>query len=594
MLRGRSGNMNLIKKLLPFLKPHVRRLTIGLIGMAVFTALSLLPPLVMRFLVNDIIQPKAWDLLVPAVILLTAVPLLSVGLQFGNTWLIRRSGYGVVRDLRLAIYKKIFSLSTNFHQENASGLLVNRLMDDVNAIMRLITGETVTLFIDVIVFICSVTIVFVLSPILALILLGMLFLYVFAYRFFARRIRASSTSFRYVYDRISERLEETVTGVRHVRIYNREPWENEVFLGRTNDSLKHAMETRINSVSLSTICNMIAGFGSAAITIVGSYFVLKGRLAYGDVFAINSYIWMALNPAIRLTNVAAQMTETFVSVRRIFDILDTDPMIASEPDAPELERGLGGVEYKDVHFRYVPNIPLYDGLSLAVKPGMSVALVGQTGCGKTTFTQLLMRHWNIQQGQILIDGHDISKVDLMSLRRNFGVVLQDPIVFDGTLAENIAYGVPNATRKQVEDAARVAEIYDLATKLNDGFDTVIGTTGVKLSVGEKQRLSIARAIIKDPVILIMDEATSSLDSESEALIQKALARILKGRTSFIVAHRLSTITSADMIVVMDSGKIVETGKHAELMEIEQGTYRQLYEELRGSVKGSAETSGATS
>jgi subfamily B ATP-binding cassette protein MsbA len=555
----------------------------GLVGMAALTGLSLLPPLVMRYLVNEIIQPKAWELLIPVIIVLIGVPLLSAIVQFGNTWLIRLAGYGLVRDLRLKIYEKVFSLSTNYHQENAAGLLVNRLMDDVNAIMRLITGETVTLFIDIVVFICSVTIVFVLSPVLGLILVGMLGIYVFAYRFFARRIRSSSTSFRFVYDRISERLEETVAGVRHVRIYNREPWENEVFLGRTNESLKHAMDSRINSVSLSTICNMIAGFGSAAITIVGSFFVLKGNLAYGDVFAINSYIWMALNPAIRLTNVAAQMTETFVSVRRIFEILDTKPMVQSEPGAPELVRGRGKVEYKDVYFRYTPDIPLYEGLSLDVAPGMSVALVGHTGCGKTTFTQLLMRHWNIQGGQILVDGHDISKVDLMSLRSIFGVVLQDPIVFDGTLAENIAYGVPGATRSDVENAAKVAEIYDLAMKLQDGFDTFIGTTGVKLSVGEKQRLSIARAILKDPVILIMDEATSSLDSESEALIQKALAKILKGRTSFIVAHRLSTITSADMIVVMDSGKIVEKGTHPELMEIENGKYRQLYEELRGSV-----------
>ena len=557
--------------------------------MGVLTGLSLVPPLVMRYLVNDVIQPKAWDLLIPVIILLISIPVSSVLVQFANTWLIRLSGYKLVHDVRMAIYRKVFSLSTNFHQENSSGLLVNRLMEDVSAIMRLVTGETVTLLIDVIIFICSVSIVFVLSPVLALILIGMLVLYVMAYRFFARRIRNSSTSFRFVYDRIYERLEETVTGVRHVRIYNREPWENEVFLGRTNESLKFSTETRINSVSLSTICNMIAGFGSAAIVIVGAYFVLKGRLTYGDVFAISRYIWMALNPAIRLTNVAAQMTETFVSVRRIFEILDTEPMITSPSGAPRMARGRGKVEFRDVHFRYTPDIPLYQGLSLEVEPGMSVALVGQTGCGKTTFTQLLMRHWNIQGGQILIDGNDISKVDLMSLRKHFGVVLQDPIVFDGTLAENIAYGVSGATRNQVESAARVAEIYDLAMKLPAGFDTVIGTTGIKLSVGEKQRLSIARAILKDPVILIMDEATSSLDSESEALIQKALARILQGRTSFIVAHRLSTITSADMIVVMDTGRIVEKGRHPELMQIENGTYRQLYEELRGSVtEGEAE------
>ena len=576
--------MELLKKLLPYIKPQAKRLIIGLVGMGVFTGLSLFPPLVMRYLVNDVIQLKAWEYLLPVIIVLVAVPVLSVAIQFGNTWIIRLAGYNLIRDVRLAIYRKVFSLSMNYHQENASGLLVNRLMDDVTAIMRLVTGETVTLFIDVIVFVCSVTIVFFLSPVLGSILCGMLVVYVFAYRFFARRIRNASTSFRFIYDRISERLEETVTGVRHVRIYNREPWENEVFLDRTSESLRYSTESRVNSVSLSTICNMIAGFGSAAITIVGSFFVLRGTLQYGDIFAIGSYIWMALNPAIRLTNVAAQMSETFVSVRRIFEILDTEPAVKSAPDAPMLTRGEGRVEYRDVYFSYVPDIPLYKGLNLRVDPGMSVALVGHTGCGKTTFTSLLMRHWDIQNGQILVDGTDISTVDLESLRRYFGVVLQDPVIFDGTMAENISYGIRDVSRGQIEDAARVAEIYDMTMRLPEGFDSQIGTTGIKLSVGEKQRLSIARAIIKDPVILIMDEATSSLDSESEALIQKALKKILKSRTSFIVAHRLSTITSVDMIVVMDAGEIVEKGRHHELMNIENGTYRQLYEELRGSVE----------
>ncbi len=575
--------MNLPKKLLPFLKPHIRPLVVGMIGMGVFTVLSLLPPLLIRSLVNDVVEPKAWQLLAPLVGVIVLVPVTYNLLQFGNTWIIRRSGYKLIRDIRMRIYEKIFSLSMNFHQDRSSGLLVNRLMDDVNALMQLVTGDTFHLFIDAIVFIFSITIVSTLSPLLAGVLVVIIVLYVLAYRHFAKRIRRSTTTFRRYYDRITERLEETVAGVRHVRIYNRELWENDQFLDRTNESLRHAMSSRLNSVSLSTVCTMIAGFGSAAIAVTGAYFVLRGRLKYGDVFAINSYIWMALNPAIRFTSVAAQLTETFVSVRRIWEILDEKPLVESKPGAMELPRGAGAVEFDNVVFSYTHDIPLYRGLSLSVAPGMSVALVGHTGCGKTTLTSLLMRHWDIQGGSIRIDGYDIRDVSLESLRKIFGVVLQDPVVFDGTLAENIAYGLRNATTEQIEEAARVAEIYDLAMKLPDGFDTVIGTTGVKLSVGEKQRLSIARAIIKDPVILIMDEATSSLDSESEALIQKALSRILHQRTSFIVAHRLSTITSADMIVVMDAGAIVEQGTHRELMRIENGRYRRLYEELRGSV-----------
>ena len=579
--------MSLYRRIIPFLKPHAKQLLLGLVGMAVFTLLTLLPPLFLRYLVNDVIQPKAWNLLLPVIVLIISVPLLSAAIQFWNGIIIHSAGYRFILDVRLAIYRKIFSLSMTFHQENSAGLLVNRLMDDVNAVMQLVTGNTVTLIINLIVFVFSVSIVFTLSVPIAFILIGILIMYVFAYRFFAKRIKAATTSFRSYYDRINERLEETVAGVRHVRIFNRELYENDQFLIRTSESLRHATAGRLNSVSLSTVCTAIAGLGSAAISSVGAYYVLQGRLQYGDIFAISSYIWMALNPAIALTTIAGQLSETFVSVRRIAEILSEEPAIKSAPGAPDFVPGAGRVEFRDVRFSYVPDVPLYHGLSLEVEAGMTVALVGHTGCGKTTFTSLLMRYWDIQGGEILIDGQNIRGVTIETLRKQFGVVLQDPVVFDGTIKENITYGYRNAPMARIEEAARAAEIYNSIMRLPDGFDTVIGTEGVKLSVGEKQRLSIARAIIKDPLILIMDEATSSLDSESEALIQKALSTVLHGRTSFVVAHRLSTITSADMIVVMDAGAIVEKGTHAELMAVDGGHYRQLYEELQGKRRTAA-------
>ena len=550
--------------------------------MCLFTAVSLIPPMLIRYLINEIIQPKAWDLLIPVIILIILVPTTAVVIQFVNTFIIRQSGYKFITDIRTTLYSKIFSLSLAYHQDYSAGLLVNRLMDDVNYLMRLITGDTVTLIIDLIVFIFSVTIVFSLSPAIGLILTGIVVTYVFTYRFYAKKIKNSSSSYRFIYDRISERLEETTSGARHVRIYNKEIWENDQFLDRTAKSLRHALSSRMSSVSLSTICNMIAGFGSASISTIGTYFVLKGDLLYGDLFAIGIYIWMALNPAIRLTNIAGQMSETFVSVKRIMNILDEKPDISSMPDALPIKKGKGGVEFRNVNFSYVPETTLYENLSLKINPGSSVALVGHTGCGKTTLTSLLMRYWDIQKGEILIDEMNIKQAELTSLRRLFGVVLQDPVVFNGTIAENIAYGYTNASMEEIIQAAKVAEIYDMVLKYPDGFNTLIGSIGIKLSVGEKQRISIARAIIKDPLILIMDEATSSLDSESESLIQKALDKILKNRTSFIVAHRLSTITSADMIVVMDAGKIVERGVHNDLISIPNGHYQKLYKELQGS------------
>lgn len=560
---------------------------VGLLGMGLFTGLTLAQPLLMRFLFNDVVEVNRWELLPVVVLLIAAAPFVASGLQFLNQRIIMRAGYGLISDVRLDMYEKMLALPMKFHQDHSSGVLVNRMMDDVSMIQRLITGDTVTLFIDVIVFGVAMAVVFAIAPILGGVLLLTLILYVLAYRGFAGRIRSRSSSYRRMQDSISERLQETIAGVRHVRIFNRELLENTSFVARTEQSLEHALHSRLGSVGLGTACTFIAGFGSAVVMIVGLLEVLRGNLQYGDVFAVNTFVWMALNPAIRITNMAGQLTETFVSVRRVVEVLDEVANIRSKPDAPVLTRGAGEVEFDDVHFAYTPETPLYRGLDLKVAPGSTVALVGHTGCGKTTLTTLLMRHWDVQKGAIRIDGQNISEVDLRSLRRIFGVVLQDPVVFDGTLGENIAYGWHDAPEALIDDAAQAAELGDLVSKLPDGYDTLIGTHGIKLSVGEKQRVSIARAILKDPIILIMDEATSSLDSESEALIQRALERVLRGRTSFVVAHRLSTITKADSIVVMDSGAIIEQGTHEDLMRIVGGHYRRLYEELRGQARDPA-------
>jgi len=552
--------------------------------MSLFTGLTLAQPLLMRYLFNDVVEAGQWQMLGRVVLLIAAAPLLAAFFQFINRRIIMRAGYGLVSDMRLEMYERVLGLSLKYHQDNSSGIVVNRLMDDVSMIQRLIAGDTVTLFIDVIIFGVALAVVFTIDVALGAILVVTLTLYVFAYRSFAGRIRTRSTSYRRMQDGISERLQETISGVKHVRIFNRELLENTNFVTRTEQSLEHALQSRFGTVGLSTVCTFIAGFGSAAVTILGLFRVLEGSLQYGDIFAVNQFVWMALNPAIRITNMAGQLTETFVSVRRVLEVLDEEPTVSPNEDAPPIRVDEGLVEFDQVDFSYVPSAPLYRDLTLTVPAGSTVALVGHTGCGKTTLTTLLMRHWDIQGGEIRIDGQDIAEVNLRSLRRQFGVVLQDPVVFDGTLSENIAYGVPDPDEAAILEAAEAAELGNLLERLPDGLATEVGTHGIKLSVGEKQRISIARAIVRDPLILIMDEATSSLDSESEALIQRALERVLKGRTSFVVAHRLSTIIGADSIVVMDSGRIVERGRHEELMQVPGGHYRKLYEELRGQAQ----------
>jgi ABC-type multidrug transport system fused ATPase/permease subunit len=410
-------------------------------------------------------------------------------------------------------------------------------------------------------------------------LFGMLAMYVVVYRIFSPRIWRATWRSRALYDEIGGRLQETVAGVRQVRIYNRESAETESLVERTATSLDRAFATGVSAVSLSTACQAIAGFGSTLIVFLGARHVISGDMSYGDLLAFNQYLWFVINPTVNLTNVGGMMSEVMVSAARVSEILAAEPKVRSKPGAVRISGGKGLVEIRDVCFSYVKGEPVIRNISLTVEPGMAVALVGPTGCGKTTLTSLIMRHWDVDSGAILVDGWDVRDVDLGSLRRLVGVVPQSPVLFEGTLAENIAYGRPDAPRGDIEEAARTAELAELVRSLPDGLDTVLGTRGVKLSVGEKQRVAIARAVATDPRILIMDEATSALDSESEALIQKSLARVLKGRTSFIIAHRLSTVTRCDLIAVMEAGRIVETGSHAELLAREGGLYRELYRRL---------------
>ncbi len=577
--------MHRLRELYRFIRPFRGRIIAALIGMVVFTLLNVLPPLLMRYLVDKVLQPRNWPLLLPVLSAIVGVPLLTVAIRFVNMQLLFLTGRRLLANVRVAMFSRAMNLSMRFHGSISSGALVGRLMDDVNRLQRLLTGETVHMIIDTIVFVFSIAVTFTISWKLATILCCTIVLYAAVYKTFSARIRRATESFRLTFDQIAGRLQETLTAVRMVRIYNREQSEHELFLDRTREGLNLAFRSALASTSLSVISTGIAGYGSTVITGYGAWLVLRGEMTYGDLHAFNSYVWMASMPAIRLTTIAGQLNETLVSLERVLHITRQEPDIRSAPGAPALTRGPGAVELRDVQFGYSPDTPLYQDLSLTVPAGTTVALVGPTGCGKTTLTSLLMRFWDVQGGSVLVDGVDVRSVRLESLRAQFGVVLQDPVLFDGTLAENIAYGRPEARRDEIVAAAQAAEIAQLADSLPRGYDTVIGSSGVKLSVGEKQRVSIARAILKNPAILIMDEATSSLDSNSEALIQKALERVLRGRTSFVVAHRLSTIRNAQLIVVMQAGRIVSRGTHEQLMAEEGGLYRALYEQMLGQNSG---------
>lgn len=570
--------------LLPLIRPYYPYVAGALAITIVLTVLGLLPPLIMRALIDRVFTAGEWQLIVPLVGAHALVPVMSGFISFGNTLVISYTGRRLVFDMRTRMYRHLLRLSMKFHGDMSSGAVMSRLMSDVNMVQGLITGNTITMVTDIVSFAFAVVVTFSLNWKMAIILWTILPLYVVNYKFFVKRIRRANVAYRRTMDRIAGTLQERISGTRRVRAFVREQDETETFLADTQEGLKYSMQGTVQSVTFSTASRLTWGIGSTVLYITGTWFALRGEMTYGSVTAFMAYAGQVIGPALRFTELANQFEQVMVSVERIFEVLDTEPDIVEKPDAVELPRAAGHVEFDHVQFGYLPDQPVLHDIDLDIPAGTMVALVGHTGCGKTTITTLLMRLWDIQQGAIRIDGHDIRDVTLRSLRRQIGVVLQDPVLFNATIADNLRYGIPGAPIERVMEVAKAAELHETIENLPDGYDTEIGGgSGIKLSVGEKQRLSIARAIITDPAILIMDEATSSLDSESEALIQKALEKVMENRTSMVIAHRLSTIVEADIIIVMEAGNVIEMGSHSDLVS-QGGHYADLYNQQHGALE----------
>jgi len=547
----------------------------------VYTAVALTPPLAVRFFINHIQDKKEWHVATLAICLIAFIPLWLAIQGLLNRWVISALGQRLVVDLRTGLYRHVLGLSMQFHGESGAGPLMNKLMTDVGIVQNLLTGETLGILSNIVALLFSLIVMFLFNWKLTLVVLVMVVLYTVNYTKLVKRIRSANLELREVMDQVTGRLQERLAGVRLVKTYTREHDETAAFLASTERALQFGMRSSMLSVSLGVTANLISGLGSTVVWCGSLWFVLHGQMHYGDMLAMDTYVWQAIGPAVSLTMVAGSITQALVSLDRILEVMQQQPDIVDRPNAYDLPEAQGDLQMQEVVFGYVEHQPLFDHFNLHLPAGKMTALVGHTGCGKTSVTSLLMRLWDVQEGSITLDGHDIRNLTLRSLRRHMGVVPQEPVVFECTVHDNIAYGMPEATAEQVEEAARAAQIHDYITGLPKGYATWLGKDGAKPSVGQKQRISIARAILRKPAVLILDEATSSLDSESELAIQEALKVVLRGRTSVVVAHRLSTIVEADQIVAMDKGKIVEMGTHDELMLIEGGYYRKLYEELKG-------------
>jgi ATP-binding cassette subfamily B protein len=607
----------LLRRVWGYAKPYRLKVLGLLTTIFAITGLSLIPPLLYRDLIDNAIINANTNRLNWLALGMIGVPLLSAAIGFGQRYLSATIGEGLIADLRNALFNHMQRMGLRFFTHTKTGALISRLNNDVVGAQRALTGTFINIVTNIVTVVATVSIMFTLEWRLTLLSIAIVPLFLAPTRRVGRKLRHIRRQSMELNARMNVLMQETlnIDGALLVKLFGRQTDEGGRFCRRSTAvadiGVRSAMVGRWFFMGL----GLISAVGTAMVFWLGGHMILRGVFTVGTIVAFGAYLTQLYGPLSSISNAHVEFATSMVSFERVFEVLDLPVEIRDKPDAITLPDVSGEVTFDDVSFSYTadghgasglsddngdrqtaaraPAASITDeqpgrqmaleAVSFAIKPGELAALVGPSGAGKTTITYLLPRLYDPTAGTIRLDGHDLRDVSQVSLAKAIGMVTQEPYLFNDTLVANLLYAAPHASPSEIEAACRTANIHDFIAGLPDGYDTVVGARGYRLSGGEKQRIAIARVILKNPRILVLDEATSSLDSQSEALIQEALERIMKGRTSLVIAHRLSTILDADVILVLDHGRIVEKAHrlksrsaHEQLLE-QEGLYARLYQ-----------------
>ncbi|MEY4131073.1 MAG: hypothetical protein RLZZ31_1197 [Actinomycetota bacterium] len=606
-VKGKSVGRRTIRRVFSFARPYRVAITLFVVVIVLQAMLGLVAPLAFREIINSAIPDGNYALLHILSACVVGAAVASAGLSFFERFYSSRIGEGLIFDLRVKLFDHVSGMPIGFFTRTQTGALMSRLNNDVIGAQRAVTTTLGSVVSNVVIVSVTLTTMFILEW--RLTFLGLLVLPIFIIP--AKRVgRRLSSITRRGFDlnasmntQMTERF--NVSGALLVKLFGNRKRETQEFSQRAGEVRDIGVKSAIYSRTFLIALSLVGAIGTALVYWLGGQLVISEAITLGTLVALAALITRIYDPLTALSNARVDIMTALVSFDRVFEVLDMKNPLTDAPDAVDLENAKGAIEFDDVTFCYPsaaseslaslevgnsgvlddsPSAEVLHNISAVIEPGQLIALVGPSGAGKTTLSSLVPRLYDVTEGSVKVDGHDVRQLTLDSLRAAIGVVSQDPHLFHDTVAENLRYARPNATDAELVEACKAAQIHDVIADLPDGYNTVVGERGHRLSGGEKQRLAIARVLVKSPAIVILDEATSHLDSENESLVQQALATALAGRTAIVVAHRLSTITSADQILVLDRGRIVERGRHDELLH-NDGLYADLYRTLvRGDLE----------